>query len=88
MDFVYARTEAALAENPYLAGEMFTLADINMLPFIDQFGKYRPELLDTANHPHTADWHGRMMARPAVAKTYTPSDEAPARPPSPEQSAA
>jgi len=41
----------------------------------------RAELLDAANHPHTANWHARMMARPAVAKTYTPSDEAPARPP-------
>ncbi len=90
MDFLYARAEAALAGAPYLAGEMFTLADINMLPFIYQFGKYRPELLDPANHPHTADWHDRMMARPAVVKTYTPSDEAPARPPMPEtgQSAA
>jgi glutathione S-transferase len=90
MDFVYARTEAALADVPYLVGDMFTLADINMLPFIDQFGKYRPELLDPSNHPNTADWHSRMMARPAVVKTYTPSDEAPAPPPTPEtdQSAA
>ncbi len=83
MDFVFARAEAQLAETPYLAGESVSLADINMLPFIYQFAKYRPELLDTANHPHTADWHDRMMARPAVVKTYTPSDEAPARPPMP-----
>ena len=89
MDFVYARPETALAEGPYLVGEMFTLADITMLPFIDQFGKYRAELLDSANHPLTADWHTRMMARPAVTKTYAPSDEAP-RPPmrEPGQSAA
>ncbi len=84
MDFVHARAEAALAEGPYLVGEMFTLADVNMLPFIHQFGKYREELLDPARHPRTADWHARMMARPAVVKTYTPSDEAPERPPMPE----
>jgi glutathione S-transferase len=84
MDFVYDRAEAALADGPYLTGEMFTLADINMLPFIYQFGKYRAELLDPARHPHTVDWHARMMARPATIKTYTPSDEAPARPPMPE----
>jgi glutathione S-transferase len=83
MDFVFARAEAALAEGPWLVGEMYTLADINMLPYIDQFGKYRPELLDAANHPRCADWHTRMMARPAVIKTYSPSDEAPARPPGP-----
>lgn len=81
MDFVYARAEAALAEGPWLVGEQFTLADINLLPFIDQFGKYRPELLDPANHPRTAEWHARCMARPAVVRTYSPSDEAPARPP-------
>lgn len=81
MDFVYARAEEALADGPWLVGEQFTLADINLLPFIDQFGKYRPELLDPANHPRTADWHGRAMARPAVIKTYSPSDEAPGRPP-------
>ncbi len=90
MDFVYARAEAALADGPYLVGEMFTLADINMLPFIYQFAKYRPELLEPERHPRVADWHARMMARPAVVKTYTPSDEAPERPPMPEpdQSAA
>ena len=81
MDFVYARTEVALAEEPFLAGDMFTLADINMLPFIDQFGKYRTELLDPAKHPFTVNWHVRMMTRPAVAKTYAPSDEAPGQSP-------
>ena len=90
MDFVYARTEVALAEGPFLAGDIFTLADINMLPFIDQFGKYRTELLDPAKHPFTVNWHVRMMARPAAAKTYAPSDEAPGQPPmrEPGQSAA
>ena len=80
MDFVYARTEVALAEGSFLAGDIFTLADINMLPFIDQFGKYRTELLDPAKHPFTVNWHVRMMARPAAAKTYAPSDEAPGQP--------
>jgi glutathione S-transferase len=82
MDFVFGRAEAALAEGgPWLVGDQFTLADINLLPFIDQFGKYRPELLDPQNHRRTADWHRRCMERPAVVKTYNPSDEAPARPP-------
>ena len=90
MEFVYARTESAHAEGPFLVGDIFTLADINMLPFIDQFGKYRTELLDPTKHPFTVNWHVRMMARPAVAKTYAPSDEAPGPPPmrKPGQSAA
>jgi glutathione S-transferase len=81
MDTLYAKTEAALANGPWLVGGQYTLADINMLPFITQFGAYRPELLDGKSHPRTKEWHTRCMARPAVIKTYTPSDEAPERPP-------
>ncbi len=81
MDMIYAKTEAALADGPWLVGEQYTLADINMLPFITQFGAYRPELLDGKSHPRTKEWHERCMARPAVIKTYTPSDEAPDFPP-------
>ncbi|MBT5049235.1 MAG: glutathione S-transferase family protein [Rhodospirillaceae bacterium] len=81
MDTLYAKTEAALANGPWLVGGQYTLADINMLPFITQFGAYRPELLDGKSHPRTKEWHTRCMARPAVIKTYPPSDEAPERPP-------
>lgn len=88
MDFVYDRVEKALEEGgPYLVGDMFTLADINMLPFIDQFAKYRPQLFEDGAHPKTREWLELIMARPAVIKVYNPSDEAPARPPA-SQSAA
>jgi glutathione S-transferase len=89
MDFVYGRVEQALREEgPYLVGDMFTLADIHMLPFIDQFAKYRPQLVDDGAHPKTKEWLDRVMARPAVIKVYNPSDEAPSRPPVPSQTAA
>lgn len=82
MDFIFARAEADLANGPYLAGETYSLGDINILPYIDSFIGLRPELAET--HPRTSDWHRRVMARPAVIKTYSPSDEAPARPPAKE----
>lgn len=85
MDFIFERAEADLANGPYLAGEAYSLADINILPFIESFIGLRPEL--AKNNPRTADWHKRMMARPAVIKTYSPSDEAPARPPARESAA-
>jgi glutathione S-transferase len=85
MDFIFARAEGDLAKGPYLAGEAYSLADINILPYIDSFVGLRPELAE--NHPRTADWHKRVMARPAVVKTYSPSDEAPARPPAKESAA-
>ncbi len=73
MDYLYKRCEQALADGPYLAGDMFTLADIALLPYLDGFLRTRPELLD--GHPRVADWHGRMIARPAVEATYKPSAE-------------
>lgn len=89
MDFVYDRVEGALRDGgPYLVGAMYTLADINMLPFIDQFAKYRPQLFADGAHPKTREWLDLILARPAVIKVYNPSDEAPARPPATSQSAA
>ena len=77
MAYVYDRSEAALAEGPWLAGEQYTLADIALLPYVHAFKLTRPELMET--HPRTRDWYARIMARPAVRATYEPSDEAPAR---------
>lgn len=75
MDYIYDRCEKALADGPYLVGDMYTLADIAMLPYVDAFRNVRPELMTT--HPRVKAWHDRMMARPAVKETYLPSDEAP-----------
>lgn len=73
MDYVFERCEAALTTYSHLAGPMFTLADIAILPYIFAFREVRPELMPT--HPHTAQWFERMMARPAVQETYHPSPE-------------
>jgi glutathione S-transferase len=75
MEYVYDRCERTLADGPYLAGEMFTLADIAMLPYVDAFTGLRPELI--ASRARVRDWHERMMARPAVQQTFSPSSEAP-----------
>ena len=76
MDYVFARCEAALGAGPYLAGAGYSLADIAILPYIFAFREVRPELM--ASHPKTREWFERVMARPAVQATYTPSEEAPA----------
>ena len=73
MDYVFDRCETVLGADAYLAGEMYTLADIALLPYIFAFREVRPELM--ANHPRVKDWFERVMARPAVQATYTPSDE-------------
>jgi glutathione S-transferase len=73
MDYVYDRCETALASGPYLAGDMYTLADIAILPYAFAFREVRPELMDS--HPRTREWFERVMARPAVKETYSPSSE-------------
>jgi glutathione S-transferase len=75
MQFVYDRCEQALADGPYLVGDMYTLADIALLPYVDAFRGPRPELMDT--HPRVKEWFERVMDRPAVKFTFGPSDEAP-----------
>lgn len=76
MQYVYDRTEAALADGPWLVGNQFTLADIALLPYVDAFRGPRPELMDS--HPRTKEWFERCMARPAVKTVWEPSEEAPA----------
>ena len=76
MDYVCDRCETALASGPWLAGEMYTLADIALLPYIQAFQMRRSELLQT--RPRLNAWYERILARPAVKATYSPSEEAPA----------
>lgn len=78
MDYVFTRCETALGAGPYLAGASYSLADIAILPYIHAFKDVRPELMTT--HPRTKEWYERVMARPAVQATYSPSEEAPAPP--------
>ena len=74
MDYVFDRCEAALAEGGlWLVGDLYTLADIAILPYVFAFREVRPELMQ--NHPKTAAWYERNMARPAVKATYEPSGE-------------
>ncbi|MGH7075153.1 MAG: glutathione S-transferase family protein [Stellaceae bacterium] len=76
MDYVFERTETALADGPHLAGGQYTLADIAILPYVFAFNLMRPELIP--GHPRIKAWYDRVMARPAVQATYQPSDETPA----------
>ncbi len=73
------RMERALAEHPYLSGRTYSLADINMLSSVERMPRWAPDLMTAQVSPRSWDWFQRMMARPTVKATYTPSDEAPMR---------
>ena len=74
---VYAlqKIEATLADTPWLAGEMYTTADIN---FFSHCGamveRMFPDLDVETNYPRIVDWRDRMRARPAVAEALSSED--------------
>lgn len=60
------RMEAALEGGPWLAGAAYTLADVDMVPFVHRIAALgRGELIDA--RPGVAGWYARIRARPAFA---------------------
>jgi glutathione S-transferase len=77
---IVTRMEAGLAATaagdcPWLMGEQYTLADIDLVPFVDRFAEFYPDILSPTATPKTAGWLARMRARPAVAAVFA-TDEA------------
>lgn len=74
---IYALTkiEAQLASSPWLAGEMYSTADIN---FFSHCGamveRMFPDLEVVRNYPRLVEWCDRMKARPAVAEALASED--------------
>ncbi len=65
-DLYLRKMEDALADNPWLAGDNFTFADIAMTPYVNRLdmmslsGMWEPGRL-----PRVADWFQRIRARPS-----------------------
>lgn len=60
------RIEAALAEGPWLAGETFSLADIELLNFYGFMPAWMPDDINETETPCTMAWLRKMEERPAV----------------------
>lgn len=74
--FIVERAEQALAHGPYLAAASYSLADINMIPYIDRF-KHRilQGRITARSHPRLSEWYERVMSRPAVQESFAASVE-------------
>jgi glutathione S-transferase len=72
---IVSRMEAGFGSGPWLMGEQYTLADIDLVPFIDRFADFYPDILNQTATPKTAAWLARMRERPAVAAVFA-TDEA------------
>ena len=74
--FIVGRAEQALEAGPYLAGSTYSLADINMIPFMDRYReRVGPDLFTEKLHPRLCDWCDRILARPAVIATWANTEE-------------
>lgn len=73
---IITRMEAGLGSGPWLMGAQYTLADIDLVPFVDRFAEFYPDLLTAA--PKVSAWLARMRERPAVKAVWA-TDEAPAK---------
>jgi glutathione S-transferase len=60
--------EAHLARNKYLAGDEFTLADLNHMPYLLYLAK-TPKADLVAARPHVKAWWEGIASRPAFQKT-------------------
>lgn len=60
---LYRVLEARLAENEYLAGGAYSIADIAVLPWAGYLERHG---FDPAPYPALTDWRARLEARPAV----------------------
>jgi len=75
-----ARMQRMLDESagPWLMGEQYTLADIDLMPFVDRFAEFYGDMLNDKAAPKTFAWLLRMRERPAVKAVWA-TDEAPAK---------
>lgn len=67
------RMEAALADAPWLAGEEYSLADVDMAPFVHRIAALDSPLIE--RRERVANWYARLQARPAfrTAMDWRPS---------------
>ena len=62
--------EAALAKEPYLAGNEYSLADISSMATLYALPLARPEQVNEAMTPHLIAWLRRCHARPAIQAAF------------------
>lgn len=69
------KVERQLADTPWLAGDMFTLADINFYAHCGMMvERMFPEMEIATRCPRLVEWRERVTARPGVAKALAMPD--------------
>jgi glutathione S-transferase len=60
----FADLDEALAGKTWLAGDMFSLAEVNITPFVNRMEMLQLQGMWEAKHPHMTAWWKRIKARP------------------------
>lgn len=60
----FADLDAALAGKQWLAGDMFSLAEVNVIPFVNRMEMLQLQGMWEAKHPHMTAWWRRIKTRP------------------------
>jgi len=69
-DNYLGKMEKALARQPWLAGESFSLADIAMAPYVNRLDMLGMAQMWTAARPRVTDWFARVKARPTFKPAF------------------
>ena len=66
------RMEATLGDGPWLLGDMFSLADIAMAPYVNRIEVLeRPEIISASTRPRVAGWWQRIQDRPGFQEAFS-----------------
>lgn len=68
MVIVLDRLEAQLTRTSWLLGEIFSLADVAVLPFADRIRNLRPDFLEGPNRTGINEWLRRAAERPSFGR--------------------
>ena len=68
LDTAYGVLESTLAQQPFLAGKTFSIAEICFAPYIEYLAQ-SPAAGKLTEHPHVAAWWATVSQRPAWRKT-------------------
>jgi len=66
------RVDEAMADQPWLLGEQFSIADICLIPVFHRMEEMGMSAMWLADHPHATKWYERSRNRPSFVATYYP----------------
>jgi len=72
LDLTLSRMENMLAGGRWLMGEVFTLADILVIPTLDRMADLGLAAMWQARYPRATAWHERVQERDSFRRTYGP----------------